>query len=594
MVFCALVAAACPAQVRHALRIGGDEPFELTKGLLWAKGCSLYTKVWNDQPPLFTVFLGVLFRIFGCKIAVARGLAVFFGAVLVTGLFHFVRRVSGVLAAAVAAFCLVAAPEVFRLTISAMLEAPAIGVGLWALWPVWRWEQSGGKRWLVVSGLIMAVALQIKLTAAIMGPALAVEIALASAGWAIAGCGRWAGGPGFEISDVRSQRTDSQSLAGDSPRSTGGSRRFLAAAWGITRDVLIWAGSIAAGFIILGLLFGSGYREAWQSHFAAKPPAVVAQIDRMAFSPELLVQHTEALWGLGAALIVLVWKRSVRPVVFPLLLLGTVLLVHLIHRPYWPYYYLHFAVPIAWLTGYGTAELCKAAWRGMGQGERRATKDAGLGDKGEEKGAKEPAAGPKRPEQRVEDGTIRASGKHRTSRFSSPVSALWGSWVSGLRFQVSALRRGRWWRQIAAWTVVLSAAVVLSVVESYGGLRLYDEITNIRALPRVEGNPIIAAMRKYASRTHWVYTKATMYPFDAGLPVIPELAVLPLKRYWSGQITEKHILAIVKEYRPEQILLASYGAMDPGMARFIKGGYAPACQDSGYTLYVAKGLVGGR
>ncbi len=570
----ALVAAACGGGMAHAVQIGGDEHYEVMKGLLWAKGCSLYTQVWNDQPPLFTVFLGVLFKIFGCKIAVARGLASFFGAGLVTGLFHCVRRASGVLAAVVAAFCLVAAPEVFRLTVSAMLEVPAIGVGLWALWPVWRWEECGRKRWLVLSGLIMAVALQIKLTAAIMGPALAVEIVVTSLGRAMTGRGRRAGGRGSESSEVGGQRTDSQSLAGDSPRSPGGSRRLLVGGWGIARDVLTWAGSMAAGFIILGLLFGSGYREAWQSHFAAKPASVAAQIDRLAFSPELLVQHTEALWGVGAALVVLVWKRSLRPVLFPLVLLATVLVVHLIHRPYWPYYYLHFAVPIAWLTGYGVAEFCKAAWQGtaFAAAERRAgSVEPGAGAQGQGAEREGPESGSEWPD---------AKGQAQGGR-----GRAWSGRDGGWK---------RWRRRLAGWAVLLAAAVLVSVVESYGGLRLYDEIQEIRALPRTEGNPIITAMRRYASRTHWVYTKATMYPFDAGLPVIPELAVLPLKRYWSGQITERRILAILKEYRPEQILLTSYGATDPKMREFVKDDYAPVCQDSGYTLYIAKGLAGAR
>ncbi len=116
----------------------------------------------------------------------------------------------------------------------------------------------------------------------------------------------------------------------------------------------------------------------------------------------------------------------------------------------------------------------------------------------------------------------------------------------------------------------------------------------VRVPQSAESNPPLPAGAEYGNQNHWVYTKATMYPFDAGLPVIPELAVLPLKRYWSGQITEGRILVILKKYRPEQILLTSYGAMDPGMREFIKRGYAPVCQDSGYTLYVAKGLAGGR
>jgi hypothetical protein len=260
-------------------------------------------------------------------------------------------------------------------------------------------------------------------------------------------------------------------------------------------------------------------------------------------------------------------------------LLVTVLVVHLIHRPYWRYYYLHFAVPIAWLTGYGVAGFCKAAWRGPGtEGEWQGAKSEGrpTGNARQDSSFEDQSAG-----SQVAD----AGGEARGSRFTCHIRSF--------TFHLSRFGWGAWRRRLAGGAVVLAAAVLVSVVECYGGLRLYDEITDIRALPRVEGNPIVAAMRKYAGRTHWVYTKATMYPFDAGLPVIPELAVLPMKRYWSGQITQKQILAALERYKPEQILLSAYGATEQQAPRFLSGGYRVVCENSGLRLYVVKPLLGG-
>ena len=37
-----------------AIEIGEDEHYEVSKAMLWARGYPLYTKVWNDQPPLYT------------------------------------------------------------------------------------------------------------------------------------------------------------------------------------------------------------------------------------------------------------------------------------------------------------------------------------------------------------------------------------------------------------------------------------------------------------------------------------------------------------------------------------------------------------
>ncbi len=53
------------APLRTALEFGGDEGYELMKGFLVSLGHPLYREVWNDQPPLHTELLTLLFRLFG-------------------------------------------------------------------------------------------------------------------------------------------------------------------------------------------------------------------------------------------------------------------------------------------------------------------------------------------------------------------------------------------------------------------------------------------------------------------------------------------------------------------------------------------------
>lgn len=86
------MAAVSAGPLRSAIEIGGDEHCEVTKGFLWAKGYSLYEKVWSDQPPLYTALLGTLFQYFGATIGVARSLAVGFGFLLLTGCFVLVKQ----------------------------------------------------------------------------------------------------------------------------------------------------------------------------------------------------------------------------------------------------------------------------------------------------------------------------------------------------------------------------------------------------------------------------------------------------------------------------------------------------------------------
>src|SRR5581483_790912 len=97
----AVLIAILPA-LGSAVQIGPDEHFEVTKAALWARGVALYDPVWNDQPPLYTVLLGIVFRCFGIGIAGARAVAVLFGFLFLSGCFVLVRRRCGVVAACAA------------------------------------------------------------------------------------------------------------------------------------------------------------------------------------------------------------------------------------------------------------------------------------------------------------------------------------------------------------------------------------------------------------------------------------------------------------------------------------------------------------
>lgn len=454
-----------------------DEHYEVSKGLLWAKGLSLYHQVWNDQPPLHTVLLGLCFKSFGATIAVARSLAMAFGLSLLAACGVLVGRRCGALATFLATVCLLMAPQVFELSVSVMLEVPAIGTALWALWPILRWQEKRQWPWLAFSGGLLAAALQIKLTAAVVAPALALEILLGAQGLSRA------------------------SRLKEAVRALG-----------------IWGGSVVAAYLGLVAALGTVPLDVvWASHFSAQTLAHAGGSSGLPFWPRLWFDHVEAVWAAGAGLLVLAWRRDWRRLAFPLVWLVTVTLIHLHHRPWWPYYYLHFAVPLAWLSGYGVAELFRVAWAKAGERSLR----------------------------------------------------------------------GR----LLAYGCLGAATLLLALVMAYGGDRLLSEVERIRELPRVQENALVAKMRQYADRTRWVYTRQTIYPFHAGLIVVPELAVLPFKRFWSGQITDQQIWATVKRYRPEQLLLAD-GPLDAGISEFVEAGYTRVYQDGEHALYVAKSLAG--
>ena len=93
----------------------------------------------------------------------------------------------------------------------------------------------------------------------------------------------------------------------------------------------------------------------WETHFSEQT--------RTAFEADgSFRQFHEALWydlgalatavaGLGWILLRRLWK-----LLFPGVLLITVYLFHCFHRPYWYFHYLHFAIPLAWLSAVALKE----------------------------------------------------------------------------------------------------------------------------------------------------------------------------------------------------------------------------------------------
>jgi hypothetical protein len=120
--------------------------------------------------------------------------------------------------------------------------------------------------------------------------------------------------------------------------------------------------------------------------------------------------------------------------------------------------------------------------------------------------------------------------------------------------------------------------------------RISIDLADIDSLPRKNESLLIQQMLSYSKQTHWVYTEDTMYPFHAGLLVIPELSVLPLKRFWSGQITDKEIAETVSRYRPEQILIND--ERGPGcLEEILVLNYSRVYQGEGHSLYVLTRLL---
>ena len=457
-----------------ALRFGGDEGYALITGFLCSKGFLLYKQIWNDQPPLLVLWLSWAFKMWGPSLLAARLLAAGFGLVLFGTFFQLVSQRTGRRAAFLAVFFLVASPIILELSVSVMQEAPAFGTALVSALLLFRWCKRPHWGWLLASGVVMGVALGIKLTAMLVVPAMLVEIALTRQA-------------------VRNQPWRKNAIL----------------------NALQWAMALGVAFSVIGLIWGGGsFQSSYKSHFAEHSTFGMERPEDFPPSVSLLENHAECVIAAVVGLALVAQQRRWRVFAFPIVLLGTALAVHTIHRPWWDYYYLHLAIPICWLAGFAVNEAV------------------------------------------------------------SVISQL----LSKSRFKLSLSKT---WKGIALCTLI-----ALVLVRSEG--RLENGIKNLQQRPRVDASPVLAKMREYADRTHWVYVQygKEIYPFHAQLLMPPEIAMVTLKRYWSDQITTREIVETCKRYQVEQLLLNPTKIEDDW--KDFLGDYDIIYQDTNSVLYVAK------
>lgn len=141
-------------------------------------------------------------------------------------------------------------------------------------------------------------------------------------------------------------------------------------------------------------------------------------------------------------------------------------------------------------------------------------------------------------------------------------------------------------RILSQIAVCLAVATLLAHSER----RLESTIQDLRARPTVYNNPVLQRMSEYAANTRWAYSESPIHAFHAGLKVPPELAVITLKRQWSGQITPQQIRQGIQHYDPELILLRVRDA-GTGWEEFLRSNYEWSVSDSNCNLFVSKRLL---
>lgn len=126
-----------------------------------------------------------------------------------------------------------------------------------------------------------------------------------------------------------------------------------------------------------------------------------------------------------------------------------------------------------------------------------------------------------------------------------------------------------------------------------GTERLQGQYRWLLGAATVGDNPVIEAMSRYREQTRWFYSRDPKYGFHARLAVPPEVAVLPRKRFETGQIDYARILQYLRHYRPEQVLLTTAQELHADWMEFLNGDYVKVYEDLRHSLYVSTDVVAG-
>ncbi len=144
------------------------------------------------------------------------------------------------------------------------------------------------------------------------------------------------------------------------------------------------------------------------------------------------------------------------------------------------------------------------------------------------------------------------------------------------------------WPQQKLWCVVLALYAQFAGVWMVG--RLYLEAYSVRHSPQTYACLFLKEMERYRPQAHWLYTEQPVYSFHSGIPLPPDLAVVMLKRYWSGEMTSARLTEDLRSFKPELMLLRNDTKPRP-FHGLLNSQYQLVYMDADNLLYVLKSIA---
>lgn len=161
---------------RFVFEFDVDEGLELMSALLHSRGLELYTQIYRDHPPLFTLLLSGLFRVAGPNVTIARLLVLLTSGALLTAALGLLQGAWGWRHALAGFFMVPFVPYYHQLSVSAMIGLPSIALAVAALAALTTWHRKRRRSWLLASGALLAFSVMTKLFTGLLVPLFGIGI----------------------------------------------------------------------------------------------------------------------------------------------------------------------------------------------------------------------------------------------------------------------------------------------------------------------------------------------------------------------------------------------------------------------------------
>ncbi len=414
-----------------------DEGFNLMKAFLYSKGFSLYSQIWNDQPPLFTVILSNWLKLFGDSIFTARLLTLLFSAVLIWCFYQIIFLELGKFAALVGAILLFTSWLYIRLSISVMIGIPSLALAMLSIYLLKIYKHKSNNLYLTLSAGCLALSLQTKLFTVFLIPLILFDL-----------------------------------LASDNKLKGIQKNRIVS-----FKHIGLWLIVLGSVYSLFGVLYQQfdNQEQLILTHLKQPQNLEVENFHNLKYLGYMIHQDYDYIFLAFIGIWAIVSQKN-KDGLLPFSWLVTSTLILLNHQPLWYHYYPLLAIPICWLAAYGVALLYNLFSRSLHKDLQ----------------------------------TI------NIKKILIPFSLI----------------------------VILISLIIMTPPNPRGSVP-----KNLELMKMVE---------KYKYFTNWVFTDNPMYAFYNDLIVPPEIAVMSYKRINSGDLTFAKMLAILKKYRPEQIILTRW------------------------------------